>query len=516
MKLSVVCSGYRVENFRKLYDSIKESFSQDFELVICGPYAPDWQEDNFIFIQDYGSPARCCQRALLSASGEWVSFAWDDGNYLPGALDRVYKTLTSHDGRIAVVGKFYEVVHSEKDRDWVAEAQRKDDLYYIKTHNEARSDNFPYNYVIFGPGMINRDDLMKIGGFDTRYETYAIALLDISVRLQLDGVQGLLEPEPVFTCGWSYGLPGHEAVMDAYNVNDKGMYQSKYRGSDFGDIVMSVDNWRNSPARWSRRFPDISVAMPTIRTELLRGLYYSIANSFSGSWELVLCGPNPIPPDLASKGNVKWIQSYRCPTACNQLAFLASCGEWVLSAADDATFFPGAMDEMWETLRQHDFDYKTIVSAKYFEGSASQGPENVMRQDVYYLLNTHAPLQPAMSPFDKSWKVINAPLISRKFLMEIGGWDCQLQTSGMSWIDFAMRAQNFGCNVIMQDNPVFALTHEPGYAGTHGPVHEAHNEHDLPYFNHIWLPENGGVKRAALPTDNWKQSDEKWGKRFQW
>lgn len=417
--------------------------------------------------------------------------------------------------RIAIVGKFYEVVHSVKDRGWVAEAQRKDDLYYIKTHNEARSDKFPDGYVIFGPGLIQRKELMAIGGFNSSYETYAIALLDISVRLQLNGVKGLLYPDPTFTCNWSYQTPGHEVVTNAYEQNDKALYQSTYRSSNFGEIVIDVDNWKSSPRLWGRRFPQISIVMPTIRTSLLPALYESIAKSFSGTWELVLCGPNPIPPDLAAKGNVKWIQSYRCPTACNQIAMLHARGEYVLSSVDDATFFPGSIDKLYDVLKENNFDYKTIANAKYFEGSASQGPENVMRDNKYYLLNTHAPLQPAMAPFDKNWQVINSSLISRRLFIEVGGLDCQLQTPGMSWIDFAMRVQNYGCNCVLQNNQLFSLTHLPGYEGDHGPIHEAHNENDLPYFNKVWTPPEG-LTRAALPVNNWEQSAEKWKKRFAW
>ena len=93
MKLSIVCVGYRPENWKKLYDSIPESFSGSWELICIGPYAPDFKEKNFTFIEDWGQPARCCQLGLLAAKGDWVSFAWDDGWYLPEQLDVVWATL---------------------------------------------------------------------------------------------------------------------------------------------------------------------------------------------------------------------------------------------------------------------------------------------------------------------------------------------------------------------------------------------------------------------------------------
>ena len=108
MILSIVCSGYRSENFEKLYDSIEKSFSGEWELIICGPNAPTFEAENFLFIQDYGSPARCCQRALLMAKGDYVSFAWDDGVYLPGMLDKLYVVTKAGFENLGIVGKFYE------------------------------------------------------------------------------------------------------------------------------------------------------------------------------------------------------------------------------------------------------------------------------------------------------------------------------------------------------------------------------------------------------------------------
>ena len=520
MKLSVVCSGYRVENFKKLYDSIGASFSQDFELVICGPYKPDWQEDNFIFIEDSGSPARCLQRALLAASGDWVSFAWDDGEYLPGKLDEVYKMIedTGFDLKSAVCGKFYEVVHDLSQREPIARYQEKDDLYYVKTHNEARSELFAEHFLIFGTGMINRKLLLGIGGFDTRYETYAIALLDMSVRLQLHGCNSILKADPVFTCGWSYGVPGHEAVMEAYERNDKELYQKKYRDpNNKPELIMDPENWKTSPRKWRRRFPgvDISIIMPTIRTHLLQAMYESIKECYHGSWELILVGPNPIPASLSSQPNVKWIQSYRTPIACRQQALLASSGDYICYAADDVTFIAGSLDEAYQTCKEHDFDYKFIVAGKYLEDTtAEKKASSVMMTDIYYHLNHHGALQPAMAKFP-DWIIVNTGLVSKQLLMEIGGWDSDFEVCSMACCDISMRLQNYGGVVFLQNNPIFHSTWYEGRNGDHAPIHDAHTDHDLPLFTKIWeAPES--VDRKVVDLNKWQTTPEKWNRRFQW
>lgn len=521
MKLSVICSGYRLEGFRRLYDSIGKSFSQDWELIICGPNKPDFEKDNLLWIEDFGSPARCCQRALLSAKGEWISFATDDGYYLDGAIDGEFKILEekNFDPMVAIAGKFYEDVKLQdpKGSENAARYQEKDDLYYIKTHTEAYSPLFRPDFLIFGQGLISRELLFAVGGFDCRFELMGMSFLEMSIRIQLFGCKSILTKMPVFYCEWSHLTPGHEVVQESYDQHDKALYQKIYRDpNNKPQIVVGQDNWQDSPRRWKRRWPyDVSLIMPTIRTHLLWNVYNSMKDSFHGTWELVLVGPNPIPQELLKTGNVTWIQSYRSPIACRQQALLASKGELICYAADDVTFIRASLDEAYQTVERENFDYKFVVAGKYLENvneSITDSP--VMREDLYYQLTHHASLVKAMEKFPQDWLIVNTGFISRKLLMEVGGWDTDYEVCSMACIDLSMRLQNYGARIHLQHNPIFHSTWYRDRDGDHGPIHDAHTDHDLPMFLGMWeVPES--IDRKIVDINKWQTTPEKWFRRFE-
>ena len=44
--------------------------------------------------------------------------------------------------------------------------------------------------------------------------------------------------------------------------------------------------------------PEISLILPSIRTERLPKLYETILKSTKRDFELIICGPNPLPEEL--------------------------------------------------------------------------------------------------------------------------------------------------------------------------------------------------------------------------
>lgn len=515
MKLSIVVPGIRAELWKSLYDSISKSFSGEFELIIIGPYKPTFEAANLIWIEDFGSPARCAQRGLLEAKGEWISFAWDDGTYIENSLNECFSLLPNEDYHNIVIGKFYEVVHDINAQQGVAEYQAKDDLYYIKTHTHAFSNFFNPDFKIFSTGIASKKMLMEVGGFDCNYELFGMALLDISVRLQLHGCNMILKKDPIFTCKWSFGEDGHNVIQEAYEKADQALYQKTYRSDIKPNIVVEPDNWKNSPEIWKRRFDkvDISVIMPTIRINLLQGVYESLKECYHGTWELVLVGPTSPPAELMANKNVTWIHSFMSPIGCRQLALLASKGDWICYAADDVTFLPNALDEAYQIVKEHNFYYKFIVSGKYLENTSPQNPDNPgMRQDIYYHLNYHDALKPAMAKFP-DWIIVNTGLVSRKLLMEVGGWDCDFEVCSIACCDISIRLQNYGAEVHLQNNPIFRSTWYNGVGGDHEPIHNAHTYHDLPLLTSIWTSPDS-INRKVVDINKWKALPHRWSRRF--
>lgn len=252
--LSFIFPAFRKDNWYSLHNSLKNSFHGEFELILVGPYEPNFKAPNVRWIEDWGCPTRCQQRGLLAATGDWLCFGWDDGTYCDGSVDNAWEILKQNgfDDRTVVIGKFVE---GEEQANYMV----KDEYYYIKTHDAARSPYFPEDFMILSTGLISKKLLMEIGGFDCQFETMALSVLDASIRLQFHGCKMILQQSLMMTCTWQPGNSGdHEPVNKAFYQNDMPKYYQKYKNPEFnhlpGAMIIPLDNWKNSPEKWERRF----------------------------------------------------------------------------------------------------------------------------------------------------------------------------------------------------------------------------------------------------------------------
>lgn len=253
----------------------------------------------------------------------------------------------------------------------------------------------------------------------------------------------------------------------------------------------------------------ISVLMPSIRSSLLRGVYNSIASSFHGSWELVVVSPYPLPDDLKGLRNVVHVQDHGSPIRARQIGLEHARGEYICYAADDVLFFKNALDLAYAKVDLD--DYKQIVLGKYCEGDEINP---YMRSDIYYILSHHAPLVGPMSRIpggDRYW-LLNTGLISTKLMKEIGGFDCRFEACAMACVDLSIRLQNYGAQIIVQQEPFFHSTHLPGIMGDHEPIHVAQTTHDMPLFAEMYKKD--GADRKVINLDNWIDSPDWWTRRF--
>jgi len=252
----------------------------------------------------------------------------------------------------------------------------------------------------------------------------------------------------------------------------------------------------------------ISVLIPSIRRELLEGVYNSIATSFHGEWELVVVGPYPLPGSLMDKLNVVWRQDWGSPIRCRQIALLAARGEYVCYAADDCTFFPDALDKAYAAL--NGLDVNVVALGKYSEGAIANP---VTMADEYYKFRYHKPHDKLMDRMGKDYWFVNTGLIQRKFLMRLGGFDCRFEACAMACCDLSIRLQNAGAVIKVLPDPIFHSTHLPMHEGDHGPVHDGQMETDMPLFEKIYAdPQNYGRENISLET--WKDCPERWERRF--
>lgn len=250
----------------------------------------------------------------------------------------------------------------------------------------------------------------------------------------------------------------------------------------------------------------LSVLVPGIRNENWLTLYNSVAEAFSGSWEIIFAGPYDLPAELQEKDNVHYIQTWRSPIAAQQQCLIVSRGDLITWAADDGTYLPGSLDDAFNLLK--DEPYTTIVTCKYFEGDNPTDMDN----DRYYTLSNHESMKLEYLP--KDCLMLNCGVISRSLLIELGGWDSvSFQACPMSYSDFAIRAYRYGCKFILQQKVMFKCAHEPGMTGTHGPIHVSQINYDEPMFRGIYSHKSA-LLRQNIDINNWKKSAEKWSMRF--
>lgn len=247
----------------------------------------------------------------------------------------------------------------------------------------------------------------------------------------------------------------------------------------------------------------LSVLLPGIRPGNWRRLYDSIDYSCgSEKWELVIASPYELPTDIKYKGNVKWIQTWRCPTAAQQQALIASTGEYVSWAADDGTFLPCALSIGLKSLYTEN---NTVVCGKYNEGA----PNPEMAEINYYYIATHNASRCAGIP--KDCLMLMVAIVPREILIEIGGLDCRFEALPMAFNDWSIRIYNKGCKFIFQKEQMFTCSHMPGHVGDHGPIHNGQVLHDEPVFRGLYASD---TKRVNIDINNWKETEEVWKRRF--
>lgn len=255
MKLSVILPSIRPERLAAWFDSFTKSYESAFELIIVSPFTPSYSLfGNIKWIQDWGSPVRCQQIGLTHATGNLIHRAVDDSLYLPGEMDKAVAMMT--DDKKRVVAPKYTETNASVDRTHKDfQDMNNPAFYFIAYHNLATNPRFRPDWKLLNFGIIHEDMLMEVGGWDCQFESVAIAELDLAVRLQMAGAHIVLTENIAIECDW---MPGHEGdhgpMHDAFEPD-----MEKYRALYAPDApertpAVPLDNWRQAPAKWERRF----------------------------------------------------------------------------------------------------------------------------------------------------------------------------------------------------------------------------------------------------------------------
>jgi len=173
--LSVIVPSIRPLNLLNLYKSIDVD---DFEMIVITPYLLTHDlgissYKNIKSIYSRRSPNACQQQGLMVATGDYITFAADDGEFLPNALD--YAVGMAEENTI-VVGKYLEGDNPNPD-------MLKEDYYKFKYHKAYRIKGVPQDCLIFNCGIISRKLIMQLGGWDAEYfDVPTIGHADLGIR----------------------------------------------------------------------------------------------------------------------------------------------------------------------------------------------------------------------------------------------------------------------------------------------------------------------------------------------
>lgn len=251
---------------------------------------------------------------------------------------------------------------------------------------------------------------------------------------------------------------------------------------------------------------DLSVCLAAIRPQYWKRLYDSIVASLEGrySFELILCSPEKkLPVELLGKENIQLIQSFASPSVANQIAALSAKGTYIKWSADDGWYLPGKLANALDLLNKST-NPKRVWLGRYNEGQAVYGND-------YFYLNRHEQTRSPHIP--ESYVLCNMVVLCTEYFKELGGFDCQFEVTPITHLDFGVRLQRDGCELITEWDCVFGCDQQPGPIAEHAAVHYSQLEHDEPLYRQIYNDPNC-VNRIKIDPYNYKSQPNVWQRRF--
>lgn len=253
-KLTVICPGIRNHLWHTLYKSIQKSFSGTWEIIFVGPYELPReleQYDNVSFFKCMRSPIACQQIGLIEAKGELISWASDDGEYLPGALDIAVNYLENEPYTTIVTAKYQEGQR-------VNDNMEIDHYYTLWNHETMQLPGVPKDCLLLNCGVISRALLIQLGGWDS-YSFFCcpLAYTDFSIRAHKFGSKFILQKSPMFTCSHQPGETGdHGPIHRAQTFRDQPMFSGMYSVPSIYLTRQNIplNNWERSEKVWGERF----------------------------------------------------------------------------------------------------------------------------------------------------------------------------------------------------------------------------------------------------------------------
>ena len=294
-KLSIVVPTIRTHLLEDLYRSFCYSCpTHTFEVIFVGPFdipTKLMKKSNVKYIKDYGHPTRAAQIGGIEAEGELVCLITDDcfcySETLADTIDFYDKECLDTD----IIGmrffenpEHYQAIKSKKTEDKNPAKRLSDhpDDYWLAGSSYGGSEIIKPYWGTACLFMVKTEIFKNYGGWDCQWEHLNHSTHDLLFRMQSQGSRFFLTDYDVFVANWYEGNSvDHAPVNQGQTEHDEKLFRdvwSKPSGATTLTIVLgedfclyntgyhpdppqfyrqykiNIDNWRNCPDVWSRRF----------------------------------------------------------------------------------------------------------------------------------------------------------------------------------------------------------------------------------------------------------------------
>tara|TARA_R110002020_G_scaffold238148_6_gene450579 strand:+ start:46 stop:873 length:828 start_codon:yes stop_codon:yes gene_type:complete len=250
--LSIFIPGFRSPNWPSVYESAKQACKKyNWEMVFIGPFEPPAElkdEENVLFIKDFGTVTRCAQKGMLEIRSDLFFLTVDDCVFVEGSIDSAMDLYNKECGYKDAIAMIYgEGGNLMETKYWE-----------VKTHGDFNLPGIDQTWKIANQCLMNKNYFIELGGLDcANFEYIDKPIHDFMFRLQKDGGRILFSPEHVCIATWFPGEEGdHGPIHHAMISYDTPYFNMLYSTPDlYADrLKLPYDNWKLSPRVWRRRF----------------------------------------------------------------------------------------------------------------------------------------------------------------------------------------------------------------------------------------------------------------------
>jgi len=251
---------------------------------------------------------------------------------------------------------------------------------------------------------------------------------------------------------------------------------------------------------------DVSIILPSIRPENLKGFYESAELACQKyTFQIVIPSPYPLPETLSEKTNITYIKTYACPTVASQLAIQLCNSKFLYNTVDDGILFPSVIDE---AIEYHDTNLteKDVYNMRYLEGSDNPFPP------TFWKARHHEDMR--LAGIHPDWKMCMHYFMHLNYFYFLGGYDCRFETLNHAIHDLMFRIQADNGKIHESPKETIKCGHMPGTSGDHAPVHHGQLDYDKPQFDEMYADPNTPYKRIKIDYHNWRARSGTWERRW--